>query len=365
MNKNGILAFVLAFIPGLGHLYLNKKGRAVLYAIGFWFPVVFGLGLALATYDDAPLLILGVSLVVWGVNMLDMLVTLLTASSVSVPTQSTDGSSAQSTANPSSDRNERFFTMLLSFIPGLGHFQLGLMNRGLTFLIGFFGLTMMIVFVSVLANEAGVLVFLGALPVIWVYSFFDAAKLLHRKQAGEALVDRTVFEEYDENREAGKKSKMIATLLAVFPGAGHMYLGLQRRGLQLMAAFLFSIYILDVLHLSIFLFLIPIIWFFNFFDALQHVSKYGEAELHDRPIVNYLINHQKWVGIGLLLLGGFYLLDNVFVPVLAGYFSRILHIDLYLWYHQYFQTTVVSVILIGGGLKLLFGSNRKNREESQ
>lgn len=38
-----------------------------------------------------------------------------------------------------------------------------------------------------------------------------------------------------------------------------MYLGLQRRGLQLMAAFLLSIYLLDLLRLSAFLFLVPII----------------------------------------------------------------------------------------------------------
>ena len=36
-----------------------------------------------------------------------------------------------------SDESERFYTILLSFIPGLGHFQLGLMQRGLSFLIAF------------------------------------------------------------------------------------------------------------------------------------------------------------------------------------------------------------------------------------
>ena len=35
---------------------------------------------------------------------------------------------------------ERFRTILLSFIPGVGHFHLGLMNRGLTLLTTFLGL---------------------------------------------------------------------------------------------------------------------------------------------------------------------------------------------------------------------------------
>ncbi|WP_127579695.1 LiaF transmembrane domain-containing protein [Paenibacillus koleovorans] len=36
-------------------------------------------------------------------------------------------------------------------------------------------------------------------------------------------------------------SSTAATLLSIFPGAGHMYLGLQRHGLQQMAFFLISI----------------------------------------------------------------------------------------------------------------------------
>ena len=32
-----------------------------------------------------------------------------------------------------SKESERFYIILLSIIPGLGHFQLGLMQRGLTF----------------------------------------------------------------------------------------------------------------------------------------------------------------------------------------------------------------------------------------
>lgn len=62
----------------------------------------------------------------------------------------------------------------------------------------------------------------------------------------------------------------------MFPGAGHMYLGLQRRGLQLMAAFLLSIYLLDLLRLSAFLFLVPIIWFYSFltlYSKLQSMEK--------------------------------------------------------------------------------------------
>jgi hypothetical protein len=259
--------------------------------------------------------------------------------------------------------SERFYTIVLSFIPGLGHFQLGLMNRGLTLLATFLGLGVMVVFVTALSHRSEFLIFMAGLPIIWVYGFFDAVQQVNKKQRGEELVDQTIFEDFETRREDGKKSKAIATFLSIFPGAGHLYLGLQRRGIQLMAAFLFSIYILDVLRLGIFLFLIPIIWFYSFFDGMQKVSKYGEEEMEDVPIISYLINHQKWVGIGLVVMGIYYLLMNVLVPVFLPVLTEIFNVDFMYWLHTYFQTGLVCVLLIGGGIKLLSGSKHKKEEE--
>ena len=123
-----------------------------------------------------------------------------------------------------------------------------------------------------------------------------------------------------------------------------------------MAAFLFSIYILDVLHLSLFLFIIPILWFYSFFDALQQLSKHTRGEeMKDVPIVDWLINHQRWVGYALLGLGGFYIIDQVVIPLIYDYFPQFRNRYLY---ERYFQTTIVSVLLIVGGLVLLAGSRK-------
>lgn len=369
MNKNPLIAFFLSFLPGWGHFYLNKKARFVLYGIGFWFPLLLGGMSAILIYEKWLFVMFTLlALFVWCINVFDMVVTLLIQrSSPTVETiEGMNGAPESERMDRTTKQDyERFFTILLSFIPGLGHFHLGLMYRGLTLMIAFFGLATMVVFVAFLANSSGFLVFLGVWPIIWIYSFFDAIQQLNRKQRGETLNDRTIFEEFEETREKGKKSKTIATLLAVFPGAGHMYLGLQRRGLQLMATFLFSIYILDVLQLSLFLFVIPIIWFYSFFDALQQASKYGRVELIDRPLVGAFVNHQRWIGIGLIAVGAYYLLDRVLMFVFDEYFSSLLGIDLQFWYHQYFQTTVVSIVLIGGGLKLLFGSKKRQEDTDE
>jgi hypothetical protein len=357
MNKNSLVAFFLSFIPGTGHFYLNKRARGVLYSFGFFAPIVMAIGLAFLTHDSDVLALTLFSLLIWLISILDMILTLIKRKPEYTPVQ------GEGMNLPSNEDNEKFYTILLSFIPGLGHFQLGLMNRGLTLLISFFGLIIMIFFVAVLTHEGSFLVFLGILPIIWIYNMFDMIQQLNRKQNGEPLVDRTIFEDFEIKREDGRKSKTLATILSIFPGAGHMYLGLQRRGLQLMAAFLLAIYVMDVLRLSAFFFLIPLIWFYSFFDALQKASKYGEEELEDLPIVSYFVNHQKWIGVGLLLMGLYYFLDSILLPTFAPYLSELLQIDLYYWYQRLFQTTIVCILLIGGGIKLLLGSKEKKGEE--
>ncbi|ENQ3108034.1 hypothetical protein SAMN04488168_11554 [Bacillus sp. 491mf] len=350
MNKNPFLALVLGLIPGLGHLYLQRIGRFIIYsgcslllfiaAVGFI--INFG-------YSDFIFLIVFLLALVWGINLLDLIISIVNQS----------WKREKDRTQESARESERFYIILLSIIPGLGHFQLGLMQRGLTFLVAFTGLGSMIIFVTLLTSRESFLIFLATLPVLWIYNFFDAVQHLQKKEHGEILVDRTIFEEFEEHREQGKKSKTFASILAMFPGAGHMYLGLQRRGLQLMAAFLLAIYLLDLLRLSAFLFLVPIIWFYSFFDTLQQTAKYGKEDLQDTPIIDYFINHQKWLGIGLIGLGGYYLLDQTLLPILNDYFATIFNIHINELYYRYFQTSIVALLLIGGGFKLLLG----NKEE--
>jgi len=375
--KNPMAALLLSLIPGVGHLYMNRKGRAFVYGAGFFGPMLL-LFLLVVTgearhADGLLVLLLIVAFLAGTINLIDMILYLLRARDLryAAAAQShgngsdgVDVSGAGSRngmgpfALPPNGDNDRMFTIFLSLIPGLGHFQLGLMQRGLAFLMAFFGSMVMVFFVAVLAHRDEFLVFLGVLPVIWLYCMFDCIQQLNKKRNGEPLIDQTMFDDFQDSREDGRKSKMIATFLSIVPGAGHMYLGLQKRGLQLMVAFFLCIYVMDVLRLSIFLFLIPIIWFYSFFDALQQISRQGREELKDVPFVEWLVNHQRWVGIALLFLGAYYLLDEVLLTTLDRLFpeERISYL-----FHQYFQTLVVSVLLIGGGLRLVLGSKKQKR----
>ncbi|MFS0779814.1 hypothetical protein ABC255_27985 [Neobacillus sp. 3P2-tot-E-2] len=355
--KSSTKALTLSLFPGLGHIYFGNMIRGVLYLLSVFGCALFTVLFLASGVGEETIIPFMIGIFIYLISFIDMGVQIskqkkaLIASNPAVP-------QIQATQD-----SERFYTIVLSFVPGLGHFQLGLMNRGLTLLAAFLGLGVMVIFITALSSRSEFLVFLAGLPIIWVYGFFDSVQQLNKKQRGEELVDRTIFEDFETRREDGKKSKSIATFLSIFPGAGHLYLGLQKRGIQLMAAFLFSIYILDILRLGIFLFLIPIIWFYSFFDAMQKVSKYGEEEIEDVPIISYLINHQKWVGIGLVVLGVYYLFMNVVIPVFAPMLSNLIQIDLVYWVQSYFQTGIVCVLLIGGGIKLLSGSKQKREEK--
>ncbi|WP_010678010.1 hypothetical protein [Bacillus timonensis] len=366
MSFNPVLAFFLSFIPGVGHFYVNRKVRGFLYGIGAVGPVLIGIfGTFMVGYDDPLFIGFIFAFFVVVINVLDMIIFLLRNNKHNQNQHVIQTEEGQ-VLSVRTDDSDRFFTIILSFIPGLGHFQLGLINRGLTFLIGFFGLGTMVVFISAFTNQGAFMVFLGILPIIWVYNMFDAVQLVGKKLRGEKIEDKTIIEDFEETRrEQGRKSKTLATVLAIFPGAGHLYLGLQKRGIQLMAAFLFAIYILDVLRLSLFLFLIPIIWFYSFFDALQKVSKHGEEELEDVPVVSYIVNHQKWVGIGLITLGLYYLMVNVVLPTVGPMVSRVFNFDIQYFYYTYFQGTIICILLIGGGLKLMVGSKKRKENDAK
>ncbi|MED4602155.1 hypothetical protein P9314_15825 [Paenibacillus validus] len=401
-HKNPTVAFMLSLIPGLGHLYMGRALKGVLLGGAFLGSLVMTLFLLSENIEEVAVATLIIAFLIWFGSLFDIVRTI--AAGPPYPAHAEWGSPNHAGSRsygpeqaserpygpeamprhmererpsegepprygsvppqyPSGSVSDRHFTILLSFLPGLGHFQLGLMQRGLAFLALFFGLGVVTVFLTAMTNQDDFLVLLGGLPIIWLYGLFDCVQQLHRKQRGETLVDRTIFEDFQDGRESGKKNKTIAMLLSMFPGAGHMYLGLQKRGLQLMAAFLFSVYFMDALRLSLFLFLIPILWFYSFFDALQQISKSGREPLTDAPIVDWLVHRQRWIGIGLLGLGLYYLLDQVLLNMLDLWLPREVRSRVLNWYHTYFQTFIVSVLLIGGGIRLLWGGKKGKRGE--
>lgn len=129
-----------------------------------------------------------------------------------------------------------------------------------------------------------------------------------------------------------KKGKLLTTLFALVPGAGQMYMGFMKLGLSLMSIFVAILFIADFVNSSAFLFLLPIVWCYAFFDAVNKNSLSDEEfySLEDHPCISSdtiayakrIVNgkEKQGVAIALILIGidilwkNFFWLISVFVP---------------------------------------------------
>lgn len=247
-------------------------------------------------------------------------------------------------------KKSKFVTFILSFVPGLGHFYLGLMERGLTFILGFFGWIACVSFLAGFSHWGEFMFLMAVLPVIWVYSLFDALKLCDKISRQEEVKDRSIFSEFNENIKEGSRSKSWALIFSVLPGGGHLYWGLKQEGLQLMGAFFLALFLLDWLHLSIFLFALPLIWFYSFFDALQFRVEEEEEERATKKLLP--LDNPKYLGYLLIFVGCFIIFEKIISPFLDWRIMELI------------KTSLVAVLFIAGGVKLLLGSkSQSNKEE--
>lgn len=164
-------------------------------------------------------------------------------------------------------QKSKLVTFLLSVIPGLPQIYLGYASRGLL-ILGLTTLcTMVVLLLALVTGARAVLVVLLVLPVIWLIGLVDAFALLSRS-------DTKLSEENAEDVMLGKDQELLI-LAALIPGGGQMYLGETDRGLPLLVGFFgwltFSSY-LAVNFAGGFIVLwglLPVIWAYSFFDALQ------------------------------------------------------------------------------------------------
>lgn len=134
-----------------------------------------------------------------------------------------------------------------------------------------------------------------------------------------------------QNNYGRKYSGFLAFVFSLIPGAGQMYLGLMKRGLQIMLLFSIPIFIATILYAEgWFVVFTVIIWFYSFFDCLNIRRAINEGEevedklIYDANIIDLTdlkgLNY-KHLGMGLIATGGLVILNNGFREI-SRYISR-------------------------------------------
>ena len=121
-----------------------------------------------------------------------------------------------------------------------------------------------------------------------------------------------------------KKGKFLTFLFSLVPGAGQMYLGFMKLGTSLMVLFAGIICLSSLLNLSAFIFLLPIVWCYAFFDAWNKNSLSDEEfySLEDRYCISYETiaqikktfngKERQVLSVALILIGVDILWENFF-----------------------------------------------------
>jgi hypothetical protein len=78
------------------------------------------------------------------------------------------------------------------------------------------------------------------------------------------------------------RSKVWTVIFACLPGAGHMFMGLMKLGLSYMAMFFLVIFFASVSGMGAFVYLLPLIWFYSFFDCVNKVCLSSEELARER-----------------------------------------------------------------------------------
>lgn len=237
----------------------------------------------------------------------------------------------------------KFIAFILSAIPGLAHLYIGLKERALIFFIllvvgvsGGIGLTIL-----TYAEDFLILTFIGYL-ILWLIALIDMFSAWKNIEIKQLYNNSEVFRDIPD-KKLNKKSLSLA--LSVIPGAGHMYLGYQKKGLIIMGSFFFSIFFMGWLGISMLLFLLPLIWFYSFFDAM-HIADGSQEEIKNQALVLPDIK-PEWVGIALVAIGVVIMLEKILYPFIDYSIRR------------YIQTSVVSLTFIIVGINMLI-KNKKS-----
>ncbi|MBL0386099.1 hypothetical protein JJB07_05475 [Tumebacillus sp. ITR2] len=184
----------------------------------------------------------------------------------------------------------------------------------------------------------------------------SAAEANPHLQAVKTLHDK------DEALNRPLKSGFLTVLFSCLPGLGHYYLGLEKRGLNLMVMFFSLIFLVSIIP-NIVTFPLglgfPILWFYAQFDALKYRSLINEGAFYeDKAVIPQMMRFVTYKHLGALLafLALMGMVGNLLNMVQIEYTLR-----------ETIKQLLSGLVLLGVGFWILKGKNVPfvPREESE
>ncbi len=171
-----------------------------------------------------------------------------------------------------------------------------------------------------------------------------------------------------------KKNSFLTFCFSFLPGAGQMYMGFMKRGVSFMSIFFLLIFISTWLNLGPLMFIMPVIWFYAFFDThnLRAMPDDEFYAMEDDYILfpeftkdraRILTNKYRTVFAVVLIVIGFSVLWNnlfdMFDDIMPSFIDNALD-----QFGYYFPQLIVGTAIIALGVYLIRGK-KKDLENSE
>ncbi|ROR29435.1 hypothetical protein EDD66_103373 [Mobilisporobacter senegalensis] len=170
-----------------------------------------------------------------------------------------------------------------------------------------------------------------------------------------------------------KKSSFLTFIFSMLPGGGQMYMGFMKEGLSLLSACALIIFLGSWLNISPIMFVLPVIWFYSFFDAMNKMSLTQEQleKLEDKYLFqidklpsinpNLFSKYKLYIALLLIFVGLSILWNNmlnVISAFLPGYMVNVLY-----RISDRVPQLIVSLFIIYVGIKLISGKKEELKSE--
>jgi TM2 domain-containing membrane protein YozV len=166
-----------------------------------------------------------------------------------------------------------------------------------------------------------------------------------------------------------QKRGLWTFLFSLLPGAGEMYMGFMKQGLSIMTVFWATIALASLLNMGAFLFVLPLLWFYSFFNVhnlkgLTEEEFYSIEDEYAFRLDSFIsdkrgfVNKYRNVIASVLIFLGLSVLWNssrdFLMDILPQYFGNIIAIigDLV-------PQVVIGLAIIALGISLFNGKRRE------